>query len=88
MLVLSRKVGEALRIGDDIEIMITEIKGDLVRIGIEAPRSVQIWRKEIWLSIAEQNKQATADRAVSVPKLPPVSGVSDLMAKKKQGGEE
>ena len=88
MLVLSRKVGESLRIGDDVEIMITEIKGDLVRMGIEAPRSVQIWRKEIWLSIVEQNKKAAEDSAVSVPKLPPVSGVSDLMAKKKQGGEE
>ncbi len=88
MLVLSRKPGEALRIGDDVEITIIEVKGDLVRIGIDAPRSVQIWRKEIWQQIVAENQKAAADSSVQPPKLPPVSGVSDLIAKKKQGSEE
>lgn len=84
---MSRKPGEALRIGDDVEMTIIEVKGDLVRIGIDAPRSVQVWRKEIWQAIVAQNQKAAADSSPCVPKLPPVSGVSDLIAKKKQGGE-
>lgn len=47
MLVLSRKVGEKLFIGDSIVITITEIRGDKVRIGVEAPRDVRVLRQEL-----------------------------------------
>ena len=65
MLVLSRKVNETIRIGDDIEIRILEVKGDSVRIGIEAPKSVDILRGELVLSISETNTEAiTLDTAL------------------------
>ena len=60
MLVLSRKENETIQIGDDIEIRILEVKGDTVRIGIEAPKSVDILRGELVLSISESNTEATA----------------------------
>lgn len=57
MLALSRKVNESLMIGNDIEITILEIKGDQVKVGISAPKSVPIYRKEIYLSIKQENKE-------------------------------
>lgn len=59
MLVLSRKTDETIKVGDDIEIRILEVKGDTVRIGIEAPKSVDILRGELVLSISESNTEAT-----------------------------
>lgn len=58
MLVLSRKINETIKIGDDIEIRILEVKGDTVRIGIEAPKSVDILRGELILSISETNTES------------------------------
>ena len=58
MLVLSRKKGQGIMLGDNIEITIIEIQGDQVRIGINAPKNVSIYRKEIFLEIQEENKKA------------------------------
>ncbi|MGB4658799.1 MAG: carbon storage regulator CsrA [Mobilitalea sp.] len=58
MLALSRKVNETIIVGNDIEITILEVKGDQVKIGINAPKSVPIYRKEIYLQIKESNKEA------------------------------
>ncbi|MGM0923180.1 MAG: carbon storage regulator CsrA [Bacillota bacterium] len=58
MLVLSRKTGEAIQIGDDIEISVLSIAGDQVKIGISAPKNVDIHRKEIYLLIQEENNKA------------------------------
>ncbi|UOK57789.1 carbon storage regulator CsrA [Metabacillus hrfriensis] len=58
MLVLTRKTGEAIQIGDDIEITVISIAGDQVKIGISAPNNVDIHRKEIYLSIQEENNKA------------------------------
>ena len=58
MLVLTRKLGEAIQIGDDIEIKILSIDGDQIKLGIEAPKSIEIHRKEIYLDIQEQNNEA------------------------------
>lgn len=60
MLVLSRKTNETIKIGDNIEIRILEVKGDTVRIGIEAPKSIDILRGELILSISQSNAEATA----------------------------
>ncbi len=58
MLVLSRKKGQGIMIGDNIELTIIEIQGDQVRLGINAPKNVSIYRKEIFLEIQEENKKA------------------------------
>ncbi|CUH91922.1 carbon storage regulator CsrA [Herbinix luporum] len=60
MLALSRKAKESIMIGNDIEITVLEIKGDQVKIGINAPKSVPIYRKEIYLQILEANKEAAS----------------------------
>ncbi len=58
MLVLSRKKGQGIMIGDNIELTIIDIQGDQVRLGIDAPKNVSIYRKEIFLEIQEENKKA------------------------------
>ncbi len=58
MLALSRKVNESIIVGADVEITILEVKGDQVKIGINAPKSVPIYRKEIYLQIKESNQEA------------------------------
>ena len=58
MLALSRKKDEAVIINDDIEITIIEIKGAQVKIGISAPKSVPIYRKEVYMQIQNANKEA------------------------------
>ncbi|MCX6104079.1 MAG: carbon storage regulator CsrA [Proteobacteria bacterium] len=58
MLVLTRKIGEAIAIDDDIKIVIVQIKGGNVRLGIEAPRNTKIHREEVYLAIQDQNKLA------------------------------
>ena len=58
MLALSRKANESIVVGHDVEITILEIKGDQVKIGINAPKSVPIYRKEIYLEIQESNKSS------------------------------
>ena len=57
MLILTRKKGESVKIGDEIEIFITEVKGDKVRIGISAPENMKITRTELYLTV-ENNKEA------------------------------
>ena len=58
MLALSRKKNEALVINNNIEITILEIKGDQVKIGINAPKEVPVYRKEVYLQIQEANKES------------------------------
>lgn len=60
MLALSRKKDEAIVINDDIEITVIEIKGDQVKLGITAPKSVPIYRKEVYAQIQTANKEAVA----------------------------
>jgi carbon storage regulator len=60
MLALSRKTGESLMIGNDVELTILEVKGDQVKVGINAPKSVPIYRKELYLQIQEANKEAAS----------------------------
>lgn len=58
MLALTRKKGEALVLNNDIEITILEIKGDQVKIGIQAPKEVPVYRKEIYLQIQKENQDS------------------------------
>lgn len=60
MLVLSRKKGETVVIQDQIELTILSVEGDTVKVGISAPKHVDIFRKEVYLSIQESNKESVA----------------------------
>jgi len=59
MLIVTRKKGESLMIGDDIEIVISKIDDGSVKIGIKAPKDVQILRKELYEEVEQENKEAT-----------------------------
>ncbi|MEK3760792.1 carbon storage regulator CsrA [Paenibacillus sp. FSL P4-0338] len=60
MLVLSRKKGETIVIQDQIELTILSVDGDTVKVGISAPKHVDIFRKEVYLSIQQSNKESVA----------------------------
>ena len=62
MLVLTRKSNQSIMIGDDIEVSVLAIMGEKVRIGIQAPRDIPVFRKEVYLEI--QNEQLGAEKGV------------------------
>jgi len=64
MLILSRKVNEKIMIGDEISVSIIEIRGDQVRIGVDAPKSVKVFRQEVFDAIKAENKAAAQSVAV------------------------
>jgi len=63
MLLLTRKLGENIRIGDDVKITIVEVKGNHVKLGIDAPPSVKVHREEIYERIQQENRRAQALQA-------------------------
>lgn len=75
MLILSRKINEKIMIGDDISVSIIEIRGDQVKLGVDAPRAIKVFRQEVFDAIKAENKAA----AESIPVLPALQ----LLDKKK-----
>lgn len=69
MLALTRKVGERIVIGDNIVVTVVSIKGDNIRLAIEAPKEIKIYRGEIFDAIAAENKQAAVPQDLSELKL-------------------
>ncbi|MBN8201549.1 carbon storage regulator CsrA [Bacillus sp. NTK034] len=69
MLVLTRRLKESIIIGNDIEISILSMDGDQVKLGISAPKNVDIHRKEIYLSIQQENSSATQTDSSSIERL-------------------
>jgi carbon storage regulator len=69
MLVLSRKIKESIMIGDEIEITIVAVEGDQVKLGINAPKNIDIHRKEIYLSIQQENNEAIKSEADFIDNL-------------------
>lgn len=69
MLVLSRKKGESIVIQDEIEVTVLGVEGDVVRLGISAPGNVEIFRKEIYLSIQEANRDSVSQTSVNLGAL-------------------
>jgi len=69
MLVLSRRVGESVVVGDDVTITVLEVRGDVVRIGIDAPRSVSVHRAELLEELAASNQSSAAPSETDVAAL-------------------
>lgn len=80
MLVLTRKVGEGIAIGDDIKIVVMQIKGKQVRLGIKASPSTAVHREEVYQRIQEENKEASGVDVESISK------VSEIMNKNVSNG--
>jgi carbon storage regulator len=69
MLILSRKTDESIMIGDQIEISIVDIKGDHVKLGIKAPRSIKVYRQEVYRAIQQENIEAVKSKPGDLPVL-------------------
>jgi len=64
MLVLTRKLGEVIRVGDDVTVRVLEVKGNQVRLGVDAPAAVRIYREEVYRAVRKENEEAAVhDRA-------------------------
>jgi carbon storage regulator len=70
MLILARRPGERVVIGDDIVVTVMEVSASTVRLGIAAPQGVSIFREEIWLAVKEENRAAAAAAADALPSGP------------------
>jgi carbon storage regulator len=68
MLILSRKVNEKVMIGDDISVSIIEVRGDQVRLGVDAPKNVKVFRQEVFDAIRAENKAAAESKPI-LPQL-------------------
>ena len=77
MLILTRKVGESITIGDDIKIQVLEIKGKQVRLGIQAPREFSIHREEIYQRIQDENRLAAQQSPLNL------NSITEIWKKKK-----
>lgn len=71
MLILARRPGERVVIGEEILVTVMAVNGHTVRLGIEAPQGVPIFREEIWLAVKEENRAAAAADADALPSKPP-----------------
>jgi carbon storage regulator len=84
MLVLARRLNESIMIGDDIEIVVIDIKGDQVKLGIRAPKRISVHRKEIYEEIKKENIAAVDSRF----KPEELKELSELFKKGKDGQEK
>jgi len=69
MLILARRIGESIMIGDQVEISVVDIKGDQVKLGIKAPSQVKVYRREVYAAIQEENRAAAAASPGNLPAL-------------------
>jgi carbon storage regulator len=67
-LIITRRAGQKVMLGDDITVHVMEIVGNSVRIGVEAPKSLPVYREEIWAAVKEENQAAAKAEAVSMPR--------------------
>ena len=78
MLVLTRRAGESVMIGDDVVITVLEARGDVVRLGIQAPREVQVHREEVYKELRDVNREAAS------PGEDAVRALTELLEDKKR----
>jgi carbon storage regulator len=69
MLILARKINESIMIGDQVEISVVDIKGDQVKLGINAPKQVKVYRREVYQMIQEENRMAAGAKPDLLPSL-------------------
>ncbi|MGI5169970.1 carbon storage regulator CsrA [Spirillospora sp. CA-253888] len=69
MLVLTRRAGESLMIGDEVVVTVLEVRGDLVRVGVDAPRSVAVHREEVFRELQAANREAARADEAAVAEL-------------------
>jgi carbon storage regulator len=67
MLIITRRAGEKIMLGDDIVVEVMEVKGNSVRIGIAAPRSITVYREELWEAVRAENRAAAAADLEALP---------------------
>ena len=67
MLIITRRAGEKIMLGDDVVVEVMEIVGNTVRIGIHAPRSLPVYREEIWDAVREENQAAAEGAPAALP---------------------
>ncbi|HYV15193.1 MAG TPA: carbon storage regulator CsrA [Conexibacter sp.] len=73
MLIITRRPGEKIVLGDDIVVTVMEISGQTARIGIAAPKAVPVYREEIWAAVKEENEAAASADPGALPPVPPQS---------------
>jgi carbon storage regulator len=73
VLIITRRAGERIMVGDDVAIEVMEIVGNSVRIGISAPRSVPVYREEIYAAVRDENRAAADAPSIEVPQQQPTS---------------
>ncbi len=69
MLIITRRAGEKIRVGDDVVIEVMEVTGSTVRVGIAAPKSIPVYREEIWAAVTAENA-AAAQAPAQLPDVP------------------
>ncbi len=79
MLILSRKIDEKIKIGNDVTITLIDVRGDQVKIGIEAPKNVKVFRQEVFDAIQSENKAAVVDNPTENKKA--MDALSKLLKK-------
>ena len=67
MLIITRRAGERIMVGDDIVVEVMEIVGNSVRVGIQAPRSVPVYREEIYAAVRDENRAAAESTPAELP---------------------
>jgi carbon storage regulator len=68
VLIITRRAGQKIMLGDDVTVHVMEIVGNSVRIGVEAPKSVPIYREEIWAAVKEENQASASADTESMPR--------------------
>lgn len=71
MLILARRINERIIIGDTIVVSVVDIRGDQVKLGIEAPRNVKVYRQEVYEAIQQENREAARSAGSALPSLEP-----------------
>ena len=74
MLILARRIGESIMVGDQVEISVVDIKGDQVKLGIKAPAQVKVYRREVYAAIQQENLAAAAAAPQRLPTLEELMG--------------